>query len=221
MASQVRIVSTPGICGGKPRIDGHRIRVMDIVAAHERLGLATAEIAAAYSLTLAEVEAALAYSAEHPEEIRQEIALARQLVEELASQQPSPLQVKLGPHFRLWLDGDRLVLPAELRAHLGVPDSGLLIAYRWGSDVVALESSTRAIDRVQRRLENLAAAGEGHADGLPGDHRAPAGREIFPGLAATPSLSDELLAERHKEAQREEQEETHGTADDNLTRERR
>ncbi|HVT16585.1 MAG TPA: DUF433 domain-containing protein [Thermoanaerobaculia bacterium] len=220
MASQVRIVSTPGICGGKPRIDGHRIRVLDVVVAHEGLGLSTAQIAAAYSLTLAEVEAALAYDAEHPEEVRQWLALAQELIEELESRQPSPLQIRLGSHFRLWLDGDRLVLPAELRAHLGVPESGLLIAYRLGSDIVALESSSRALDRVQRRLENLAAAGEGHADELPSKRRAPAGRELFPGLAAPPSLSDELLAERRQEAQREEHEETDGTVDQNLTPDR-
>ena len=27
---------TPGICGGKPRISGHRIRVEDIVICHEK-----------------------------------------------------------------------------------------------------------------------------------------------------------------------------------------
>ncbi|MEO3706895.1 DUF433 domain-containing protein [Trichormus azollae] len=30
---------TPGICGGKPRIAGHRIRVQDIVIWHEQMGL--------------------------------------------------------------------------------------------------------------------------------------------------------------------------------------
>ncbi|WP_333364954.1 DUF433 domain-containing protein [Microcoleus sp. herbarium14] len=28
---------TPGICGGKPRIAGHRIRVQDIVVWHEQM----------------------------------------------------------------------------------------------------------------------------------------------------------------------------------------
>jgi uncharacterized protein (DUF433 family) len=31
---RVRIVSTPGTCGGKPRIDGHRITVKHIVLDH-------------------------------------------------------------------------------------------------------------------------------------------------------------------------------------------
>ena len=26
------IVMTPGVCGGRPRIDGHRIRVIDVVS---------------------------------------------------------------------------------------------------------------------------------------------------------------------------------------------
>jgi hypothetical protein len=32
------IVLTPGTCGGKPRIAGHRIRVQNIAIWHERLG---------------------------------------------------------------------------------------------------------------------------------------------------------------------------------------
>jgi uncharacterized protein (DUF433 family) len=35
---RVRIVSTPGICGGKPRIDGHRITVKHVVLDHQRGG---------------------------------------------------------------------------------------------------------------------------------------------------------------------------------------
>ena len=32
------IIKTPGIMGGKARIDGHRIRVSDIVIWHEKMG---------------------------------------------------------------------------------------------------------------------------------------------------------------------------------------
>jgi uncharacterized protein (DUF433 family) len=35
---------TPGVCGGKPRIAGHRIRVQDIVIWHERLGYSPDEV---------------------------------------------------------------------------------------------------------------------------------------------------------------------------------
>ncbi|MGC8638251.1 MAG: DUF433 domain-containing protein [Isosphaeraceae bacterium] len=34
-----RIVSTPGTCCGKPRIDGHRITVKQLVLDHQRQGL--------------------------------------------------------------------------------------------------------------------------------------------------------------------------------------
>jgi uncharacterized protein (DUF433 family) len=39
---------TEGICGGKPRIAGHRITVQDIVIWHERMGRSAEEIAVEY-----------------------------------------------------------------------------------------------------------------------------------------------------------------------------
>ena len=51
---------TPGVCGGKPRIAGHRIRVQDIVIMHDRMGKDPYEIVNDYpSITLADVYAAL------------------------------------------------------------------------------------------------------------------------------------------------------------------
>ena len=59
---RIRIVSTPGICGGRPRIDGHRITVEDVVFWHERQGMTPGEVVADYpTLTLSDVHAALAY----------------------------------------------------------------------------------------------------------------------------------------------------------------
>jgi uncharacterized protein (DUF433 family) len=53
---------TPGTCGGKPRIAGHRIKVQDIVIWHERMGMSPDEIVSNYpSITLSDVYAALAY----------------------------------------------------------------------------------------------------------------------------------------------------------------
>lgn len=53
----------PGVCGGKPRIAGHRIRVQDIVIWYEHLNMSPDEIVYHYpSITLADVHAALAYS---------------------------------------------------------------------------------------------------------------------------------------------------------------
>lgn len=68
------IVRTPGICGGRPRIDGHRIRVQDIALAHEWQGLSPDEICAAFpGLTLGEVHSALAYFHDCRDEILTEI----------------------------------------------------------------------------------------------------------------------------------------------------
>ena len=56
------IVSTPGTCGGKPRLAGHRITVKHVVLDHQRGGMSPDEIVSAYpSLSLADVYAALAY----------------------------------------------------------------------------------------------------------------------------------------------------------------
>ena len=45
---QEHIDATPGVCGGKPRIAGHRIRVQDVVICHEQQGMSPDEIASAY-----------------------------------------------------------------------------------------------------------------------------------------------------------------------------
>ena len=39
------IESSPGVCGGKPRIAGHRITVQNIVIWHERMGMSADGIA--------------------------------------------------------------------------------------------------------------------------------------------------------------------------------
>jgi uncharacterized protein (DUF433 family) len=90
------IDATPGICGGRPRIACHRIRVMDVVVLHEQLGLMPDEIVSAYpSLTLADVHAALAYYFDHREEIQRDLAEDRQLADDTARETPSRLQPKL------------------------------------------------------------------------------------------------------------------------------
>ena len=92
-ADRVRIVSTPGIRGGKPRIDGHRISVADVAVWHERQGMSPDEIVDAYpSLTLSDVHAALAYYFENREHIDAEIVQGERLAEQLRSGQPSILE---------------------------------------------------------------------------------------------------------------------------------
>jgi uncharacterized protein (DUF433 family) len=96
-ADRVRIVSTPGICGGRPRIDGHRITVEDVAIWHERMGMSPDEIASAYpSITLSDVHAALAYYYENRERIDAEILEGERFVAEMkAKAPPSLLQEKL------------------------------------------------------------------------------------------------------------------------------
>jgi uncharacterized protein (DUF433 family) len=95
-ADRVRIVSTPGVCGGRPRIDGHRITVEDVAVWHERMGISPDEIVSSHpSITLSDVHAALAYYYEHRRQIDAEIASGEQFVAELKAKSPSLLQEKL------------------------------------------------------------------------------------------------------------------------------
>lgn len=87
------IVRTPGVLGGKPRIDGHRISVQHIAIDYERLGMSPEEIRSAYpTLTLAEVYAALAYYCDHRAEILADIAAGEKFVEEFKGQHPDSVR---------------------------------------------------------------------------------------------------------------------------------
>ncbi len=87
---------TPGVCGGKPRIAGHRIKVQDVVIWHERMGMSPDEIVSEYpTITLADVYAALAYYHDHIQEIRQQIEEGEAFARELQAKTPSLLQQKL------------------------------------------------------------------------------------------------------------------------------
>lgn len=87
---------TPDVCGGKPRISGHRIKVQDIVIWHEEMGMSPDEILYHHpSITLADVYAALAYYHDHREEMRSQIRADEAFVQEMQAQTPSLLQEKL------------------------------------------------------------------------------------------------------------------------------
>ena len=84
------IVITPGTCGGKPRIAGHRITVQNIVICHEQMGMTPQEIVEDYRMiTLADVHAALAYYYDHQSEIDAAIERDRRFADELEASQPS------------------------------------------------------------------------------------------------------------------------------------
>ncbi|MDJ0582112.1 DUF433 domain-containing protein [Crocosphaera sp.] len=87
---------TPGICGGKPRIAGHRIRVEDIVIWHESMGMSPDEIVSQYpSITLGDVYAALSYYHDHFEEIRKQMQEDKVFAREMQIETPSLVKQKL------------------------------------------------------------------------------------------------------------------------------
>ncbi|MFZ0544968.1 MAG: DUF433 domain-containing protein [Candidatus Promineifilaceae bacterium] len=89
------IVQTPDIAGGKPRIEGHRITIQNIVVWHEHMGYSVEEIADQYGLSLSEIYAALAYYFDHRTEIDRSISDSLEFAETLRSQTPSKLAQKL------------------------------------------------------------------------------------------------------------------------------
>ncbi len=87
---------TSGIRGGKPTIAEHRIRVMDIVLWHNKLGWSPDEIVSQFpQLTLADVYAALTYYWDHKKEIEAEIRRAEEAEAKARSRHPSRLMEKL------------------------------------------------------------------------------------------------------------------------------
>jgi uncharacterized protein (DUF433 family) len=92
------ITASPEICGGKPRVNGTRIRVQDIVVWYERLARTADEIVADYpQLTLADVHAALAYYHDNRLLIDEQMEKGEALVEELKRLYPSKLPAKSRP----------------------------------------------------------------------------------------------------------------------------
>jgi len=90
------IETTPGICDGKPRIAGHRIRVQDIVTWHESEGFSPDEIVSRFpQITLADVYSALAYYHDHREEIRRHIKEDEQYITAQKATHTSKLVQKL------------------------------------------------------------------------------------------------------------------------------
>ena len=90
------IESSAEVFGGKPCIAGTRIRVVDIVAWHERQGIAPDEIVSAYpSLTLGDVHAALAYYWDHREDLETQMRKDEAASSRLKASYPSKLLSRL------------------------------------------------------------------------------------------------------------------------------
>jgi uncharacterized protein (DUF433 family) len=91
VALDTLLTRTPEICGGRLRIDGTRITVLQ-VATHFLQGLGAEEIADQYPhLTLGQVYAALAYFHANREEVEAELAAEATDEERLEAEQGSEL----------------------------------------------------------------------------------------------------------------------------------
>jgi uncharacterized protein (DUF433 family) len=78
-----KITKSPGVCGGRACVAGHRVRVSDIAVLYEHNRLTPDEIATQYpSLTLGDIHAALSYYYDNFDEIRQERQQERDFAEE-------------------------------------------------------------------------------------------------------------------------------------------
>ena len=90
------IVHTPGVCGGRARVDGTRIKVKHVYRWVEEQGMTPAQVVDQHPpLTRAQVYAALAYYWSRPDEIAAEVEDEDRLVAELkAKAGPSKLQAQ-------------------------------------------------------------------------------------------------------------------------------
>lgn len=90
--------ATPGICSGRPRVAGTRIRVANIAIWTEE-GMSPDEIVASYpQLTLADVHAALAYYHDHRADVDTQIREDERFVADTKVQTgPGPLEKSRGP----------------------------------------------------------------------------------------------------------------------------
>src|SRR5215831_4571737 len=94
-AATERITRAASICGGKARISGHRIRVMDIVILYDQMGLSPAQIVEELpTISLSDVHSALAYYYDHVDEIQDDIRENAEVAERLRSRFPSSLPGK-------------------------------------------------------------------------------------------------------------------------------
>jgi uncharacterized protein (DUF433 family) len=82
VVEQIHITQDKGVCGGRPRIAGTRIKVQHIILEYERLGWTPDQICDAHpGLTLADVHAAITYYYDHKDEIDNAIKIDEKFVE--------------------------------------------------------------------------------------------------------------------------------------------
>ena len=84
---QIYIVQDPGICGGKPRIKGTRIKVQHVAVEYEYMGWTPDKICDAHPhLSLTQVHGAMAYYYAHKAEIDADMRADEEFVTQLRQQ---------------------------------------------------------------------------------------------------------------------------------------
>src|SRR5688500_5324221 len=95
IVASAQITKNPRVCGGKACIDHTRIRVMDVVEL-QREGKKPEEMRDIFAvhLTLAQIHLALAYAAEHPEEIEADFADGQRVEEKIEQDRAAHLKAR-------------------------------------------------------------------------------------------------------------------------------
>ena len=94
--SYPHVAKTPGVCGGRARVEGTRIRVYNVVFLHKE-GDSDEKIREAYpDLTPAQIHAALAYYYDNRDEIEAELAAEDQAAGDFERQKAEHLAKRAG-----------------------------------------------------------------------------------------------------------------------------
>lgn len=100
------IEKTPGVCGGRACVAGHRVRVQDIVVWHEKRGYSPDQIVDMFpGISLSDVYAALTYYFDNRQEIEDEFRQSEEWAERVTAEIPSKI-------------------PSEFREQRGLAPSG-------------------------------------------------------------------------------------------------
>ncbi len=90
------ITKTPGVCGGRACIAGHRVRVVDIVVWHEMRGYSPDQIVDLFpGISLADVYAALTYYFDNRQEIEDVFRQEDEWADRVKSAIPSKIPLEL------------------------------------------------------------------------------------------------------------------------------
>ncbi len=84
------VVTTEDVLGGKPRLDGRRVSVLQVAELVLDHGADPVDVAGQFAISLAEVHEALAYYYNHVDEMETSRRRREELVEDLRSESRAP-----------------------------------------------------------------------------------------------------------------------------------